>query len=27
MVAAIADRCNELPKLKPGWLRNYPPDA
>jgi len=26
-LAAIADRCNELPKLKPGWLRNYPTDA
>lgn len=24
-LAAIADRCDELPKLKQVWLRNYPP--
>jgi GST-like protein len=26
-LVAAADRCNELPKLKPVWLRNYPPEG
>lgn len=25
-LVAVADRCSELPKLKPVWLRNYPPE-
>jgi glutathione S-transferase len=26
-LVAAAERCNELPKLKPVWLRNYPPEG
>jgi GST-like protein len=26
-LVATADRCNDLPKLKPVWLRNYPPET
>jgi GST-like protein len=26
-LVAVAEQCNDLPKLKPVWLRNYPPEG
>jgi GST-like protein len=26
-LVTVADRCNDLPKLRPVWLRNYPPET